>query len=136
MPLFTGVRGKLQPVEKVGAELTVTTNRAPEAPRSPQHGALGAHSGVEAAIEGVFQQAGQFCELRVYGVLGPHVSLPDKTSGTYLWLPCRPNPLDRGSDTFSEVIGASVAGFSEDVPLGDASRPTSKYAVATVTLSE
>jgi hypothetical protein len=26
--------------------------------------------------------------------------------------------LDRGSDTFSEVVGASEAGVSEDVPLG------------------
>ena len=46
-----------QPVEKVGAELTVTTNRAPEAPKSPKYGVFGAHSGVEAGIEGVFQQA-------------------------------------------------------------------------------
>jgi hypothetical protein len=48
-----------QPVEKVGAELKVTTNRAPEAPRSPKYGVLGTHSGVEAGIEGVFQQAGK-----------------------------------------------------------------------------
>ena len=45
-----------QPVEKVGAELKMTTNRAPEAPKSPKYGAFGARSGAEAGIEGVFQQ--------------------------------------------------------------------------------
>jgi hypothetical protein len=46
-----------QPVEKVGAELKVTTNRAPEALIRPKYGVFGAQSGVEAGIEGVFQQA-------------------------------------------------------------------------------
>ena len=45
-----------QPVEKVGAELKVTTNRAPEASKTPTSGVFGARSGVEAGVEGVFQQ--------------------------------------------------------------------------------
>jgi hypothetical protein len=44
------VRGTEQPVEKVGAELKN-----------------------EAGMERVFQQAGKFCELRMYGVLGSPV---------------------------------------------------------------
>ena len=48
-----------QPVEKVGAELKMTTNRAPGAPKSPEYGVFGARSGVEASTEGVFQQAGK-----------------------------------------------------------------------------
>jgi hypothetical protein len=54
--LFTQPRGRGQPVEKVGAELKVARNQAPEAPKSPQYGVLGARSGTEAGIEGVFQQ--------------------------------------------------------------------------------
>jgi hypothetical protein len=53
-----------QPVEKVGAGLTVTTNWAPEAPNRPKNGVCGAHSGFEAGIEGVFQQAVTFPEGR------------------------------------------------------------------------
>ncbi len=53
-----------QPVEKVGAEPKVTTNRAPEAPKSPKFGVFGARSGVGVGIEGVFQQAGVFSEVR------------------------------------------------------------------------
>jgi hypothetical protein len=49
-----------QPVEKVGAELKVSTNRAPEAPKSPKYGVFEARSGVEALIVGVFQQADPF----------------------------------------------------------------------------
>jgi hypothetical protein len=45
----------IQPVEKVGAELKVTTNRAPEAPIKPKYGVFGARSGVDAGIVGVFQ---------------------------------------------------------------------------------
>ena len=63
--LFTGVRGRIQPVEKVGAELKIATDRASEAPKSPQYGVFGARSGVEAGIEGVFQQAGQFSEVGI-----------------------------------------------------------------------
>src|ERR671912_767468 len=48
---------RAQPVEKVGAELTVTTHQAREAPRSLKYGVFGTRSGVEASIEGVFQQA-------------------------------------------------------------------------------
>jgi len=48
----------MQPVEKVGAKPKVTTNLAPEAPKSPQYGVFGARSGVEAGIVGVFQRAG------------------------------------------------------------------------------
>jgi hypothetical protein len=55
----------------------VSTNRAPEAPRSPKYGVLGTNSGAEAGIEGVFQQAGAFCELRLYRVLrSPCGSVP------------------------------------------------------------
>jgi hypothetical protein len=53
-----------QPVEKVGAELKVTTNRAPEAPIKPKYGVFGAQSGVGAGVEGVFQQAEAFHSLR------------------------------------------------------------------------
>jgi hypothetical protein len=38
----------------------VPTDRAPEAPKSPNYGVFEAHSGAEAAIEGVFQQAAPF----------------------------------------------------------------------------
>ena len=61
--LFTGVRGRLQLDEKVGAELIVTTNRAPEAPIKPKYGVFGTQSGVKASVEGVFQQAGKFSEV-------------------------------------------------------------------------
>ena len=47
-------------LKKSALRLTVSTNRAPEAPKSPKYGVLGAHSGVEAGIEGVFQQADPF----------------------------------------------------------------------------
>ena len=50
----------MQPVEKVGAELTVATNWAPEAPNSPAYGVFGARSWAEAGIEGVIQQAVTF----------------------------------------------------------------------------
>ena len=53
----------IEPVEKVGAEPKVTTNRAPEALIRPKYGVFGAQSGVEAGMEGVFQQAGEFCEV-------------------------------------------------------------------------
>ena len=33
MLLFTGVRGRLQPVEKVGTQLIATKKRAPKAPK-------------------------------------------------------------------------------------------------------
>jgi hypothetical protein len=56
--------GTPQPVEKVGAELKVTTNRAPEASKSPEYGVFGARSGVEAGIEGVFQHADRLGEVR------------------------------------------------------------------------
>ena len=62
--VFCELRRWGQPVEKVGAERKVTTNRAPEAPKSPKYGVFGSRSGVEAGREGVFQQAGVFCELR------------------------------------------------------------------------
>jgi hypothetical protein len=44
------VRGREQFVEKVGAELEVTTNRAPEAPKSPKFGVFRARSGLERAF--------------------------------------------------------------------------------------
>jgi len=52
-----------QPVEKVGAELKIIRNQAPEAPKSPQYGVFGARSGAEADIVGVFQQADPFYEV-------------------------------------------------------------------------
>jgi hypothetical protein len=67
---FTRVRRIGQPVEKVGAEPNVTTNRSPEAPKSPTFGVFGARSGVGVGIEGVFQHAEVFCELRLMGLLG------------------------------------------------------------------
>src|SRR5215210_1624322 len=76
MPLFTLVRGRRQPVEKVGAELKMTTNRAPEAPKSPKYGAFGARSGAEAGIEGVFQQAG----VSLQHQLGSFVAGPGRSS--------------------------------------------------------
>ena len=54
------VRRIHHPVEEVGAELTVTTRRASEAPNSPAYGVFGTRSGAEAGIEGVFQQADAF----------------------------------------------------------------------------
>ena len=50
------LRRSAQRVEKVGAELKVATNRAPEATKSLKYGVFGARSGVEAGMEGVFQQ--------------------------------------------------------------------------------
>jgi hypothetical protein len=58
--VFSEVRLSRQLVEKVGAELKVTTNRAPEASKSPEYGVFGARSGVEAGIERVFQHAVDF----------------------------------------------------------------------------
>jgi hypothetical protein len=55
---------KSQLVEEVGVELKVTTNRAPEAPKSPEYGMFRAQFGVEASTEGVFQQAEAFHALR------------------------------------------------------------------------
>jgi hypothetical protein len=52
-----------EPVEKVGAEPKVTTNRAPEALIRPKYGVFGAQSGVEAGMEGVFQQAVLFYDV-------------------------------------------------------------------------
>ena len=57
------VRRIPQPVEKVGAEPTVTTNRALEAPKSPKYGVFGDRFGVGVGIEGVFQQAVPFLAL-------------------------------------------------------------------------
>src|SRR5215210_4555864 len=51
-----GLRLNGQPVKKVGAELTLITNRAPAASRSPEYGVFGARSGVEVGIERVFRQ--------------------------------------------------------------------------------
>jgi hypothetical protein len=53
-----------QRVEKVGAEPKVTTNRAPEAPKSPKYGLFGVGYVVEVGTEGVFQHAGTFQALR------------------------------------------------------------------------
>ena len=57
--------GPWDTVEKVGAELKVTTNRAPQAPKGPKYGAFGARSGFEAGTEGVFQHAGAFSEVHI-----------------------------------------------------------------------
>jgi hypothetical protein len=75
-----------QPVEKVGAEPKVTSNGAPEAPRSPKYGVFRARSGTEAGIEGVFQQAGVFSELPLYGV-------PRSSARPWLWGPRNESPL-------------------------------------------
>ena len=57
-------KGHESTVEKVGAELTVTTNWAPEASNSPAYGVFGAQSGVKAGIERLFQQAEPFQALQ------------------------------------------------------------------------
>jgi hypothetical protein len=54
------VRRMHQQVEKVGAELEIIGNQAPETPKSPKYGVFGTRSGTEVGIEGDFQQAGTF----------------------------------------------------------------------------
>jgi hypothetical protein len=53
-----------QPVEKVVAELKNDYESGSRTLKSPKYGVFGARSGVEASIEGVFQQAGRLGEVR------------------------------------------------------------------------
>ena len=59
------MRGRGQPVEKVGVELVATTNRAPIAPKAACLVPIGVRFGVKAATKGVFQHAGVFSEVPI-----------------------------------------------------------------------
>jgi len=64
-PLFTELRRRGQPVEKVGIELIATPNRARNAPKAVCLVPFGARSWVKAATKDVFQQPDVFYEVRL-----------------------------------------------------------------------
>ena len=67
LPLFTEVLGRRQPVEKVSTRAHFDYKSGSDSARI---GVLGAQSGIKADTKGVYQHAGEYCELRHNGVLG------------------------------------------------------------------